>query len=154
MINFGVIVIAKYALVISVLGILIYFLSNKNLDKKRFLISFLVTSVVSFIFAKILSHFIYDPRPFVVGHFVPLISHANDNGFPSDHTLLAMVIAFSVYFYNKKWGIILFVVGLLIGLARVFAGVHHVEDILGSIFIAGFSAFSVNYIYEKYFKNN
>ena len=36
---------------------------------------------------KAIGHFYYDPRPFIVGHFAPLIPHDADNGFPSDHPL-------------------------------------------------------------------
>jgi undecaprenyl-diphosphatase len=152
--NFIIILLAKYAIGISVLGIILYFFLSKDLNKKKFLITFIFTSALAFIFAKIFSHFIYDPRPFVVGHFKPLIAHAADNGFPSDHTLLAMAIAFSVFIHNKKWGIGLFVLGLLIGLSRVFAGVHHLTDIIGSIVIAGVAAFIIKYIYAKFNKNN
>ncbi len=35
----------------------------------------------------------YDPRPFVVGHFAPLIPHKPSNGFPSDHVLWSAVIS-------------------------------------------------------------
>ncbi|SRR5260221_3053092 len=164
MMNFLIIFSAKYLIALSVLGLVVYFFTSKKLDRKRFLIYFGLVCVFSFIIAKISSYFIYDPRPFVVNHFMPLIPHANDNGFPSDHTLLAMAIAMSVYFYNievvtsfaynKKWGIGLFILGVLIGLSRVVAGVHHIEDILGSIVIAGVVAVVINYIYLKINKNN
>src|SRR5258708_1951288 len=154
MLNLLIIFTAKYTIGISVLGLITYFFVSKNLNKKKFLISLIFTFVFSFIVAKISSHFIYDTRPFVVGNFKPLIPHANDNGFPSDHTLLAMAIAFSVYLYNKKCGIGLFILCALIGMSRVVAGVHHIEDILGSIVIAFVVAALVNYIYVKVNKNN
>ena len=54
------------------------------------------------VIALILGHLYYNPRPFVVGNFTPLISHSVDNGFPSDHVLLASAIASILYFFSKK----------------------------------------------------
>ena len=92
---------------------------------------------LSYIAAKIISHFYFDPRPFVVGNFTPLIPHAADNGFPSDHTLLGAAIAFAIFRFNKKLGLLLLFFAILVGFSRVLAGVHHASDIAGSIVIAG-----------------
>ena len=43
-----------------------------------------------------------DPRPFAVGHFRPLIPHVTDNGFPSDHALLAAFLVACVIF-ARAW---------------------------------------------------
>lgn len=151
--NFLIIIVAKYAIVFSVFGLIAFIILTKNLNRKKFFIYIIATFIFSIVIAKIFSFFIYDPRPFVVGHFQPLIAHANDNGFPSDHTLLATAIAFCIFIFNKKWGIGLFILGLLIGLARVFAGVHHIQDILGSIIISGVVVYLVNLFYGKILKN-
>ena len=42
------------------------------------------------------------PRPFVVQHVAPLFPRDADNGFPSDHTLLATFFAVCVFFYSRK----------------------------------------------------
>lgn len=91
---------------------------------------------LSFIIGKILNRIIINPRPFVVEGVQPLIAHTADNGFPSDHTLLAATIASVVWVYNKKLGWVLFGVALIIGAVRVWAKVHHPIDIAGSILIA------------------
>src|SRR6185437_16083076 len=82
-------------------------------------------------------HIISDPRPFVVGHFTPLLPHANDNGFPSDHTLLASFLGYAALRYSRWIGIAALVAAATIGLARVAAGIHHLEDIIGSFVITG-----------------
>ena len=47
----------------------------------------------------------FNPRPFMVSGVEPLISHAADNGFPSDHTLLlasiASLVFIAVYFVQR-----------------------------------------------------
>jgi undecaprenyl-diphosphatase len=92
-------------------------------------------AIVSYIISRIAGALYFDPRPFVVGHFIPLIAHAADNGFPSDHVLLTGALAMIVWFYNKKLSIVLWVLALLIGWARVYVGIHHTADIVGSIVI-------------------
>jgi undecaprenyl-diphosphatase len=65
-----------------------------------------------------------------------LIPHVADNGFPSDHTLYAMVVAATLFVFKRKTGILVGVLAVLIGLARVSAGVHHPVDIIASVVIA------------------
>ncbi len=94
-----------------------------------------VIAPLAYIISRISSYLYYDPRPFVVGHFTPLIAHAADNGFPSDHVLLTGAVAMIVWFYNKKLSAALLVLVLLICWARVYAGIHHATDIAGSVII-------------------
>jgi membrane-associated phospholipid phosphatase len=77
-----------------------------------------------------------DPRPFVVNPSVrPLFTHPADNGFPSDHTALGMTLAVLVMAYRRGVGIVLAVLALLVGAARVAAHVHHAQDIAaGAVF--------------------
>ena len=130
---------AKYLIVLSVL-IAIFFLfrmrSSPHLLKQAAIMGSIIL-MLTYVAAKIAKLFYFDPRPFVVGNFAPLIPHIADNGFPSDHTLLAAAIAAIVTKYNWRLGIILWILALLIGTARVLAGVHHTIDILGSLIIAG-----------------
>ncbi len=72
----------------------------------------------------------------MVEHVQPLITHAADNGFPSDHTLLTMTIASILFLYNKRLGIVLAILAVIVGYSRVLAKVHHPVDIFGSIVIA------------------
>lgn len=127
---------AKYLYLVSfvITGYFFVKLSKEN-KKKMFLIGS-VSGVLSIVIAKVLSHFINNPRPFVVNHVLPLISHAPDNGFPSDHTLLTMWVAAVVFIFNKKLGIALMVISAVVGIARVLALVHHPIDIIGSMIIA------------------
>lgn len=127
---------AKYLIFISVIIFVWFFIQQPKDKQKQILVFALFALPIIYVVAKILALVYYDPRPFVAGHFMPLIPHDPDNGFPSDHTLLASAIAAVVFFYNKKIGLVLFIVALLIGIARVLSGVHHPIDVGGSIIIA------------------
>ena len=87
----------------------------------------------------------YDPRPFVVDGTIPLFPHAPDNGFPSDHTVAATLVAGVVMGFRLRIGIGLLFASILLGAARVAAQVHHVPDIVAGILI-GLAAAAVGVI--------
>ena len=69
--------------------------------------------------------------------------------FPSGHTLIASAIAFSLFFTHKKAGYAFMLFALLIGMARVMAGVHFPIDILGGFILGGITAYLVAYFVKK-----
>lgn len=136
--------IAKYGLIVPVLLALYVFVRLGNSRKRlEFAVLLIGGGILSLLLAKVSGHLISDPRPFVVGHFTPLLPHANDNGFPSDHTLLASFLGYVTLRYSRWVGVAALVAAACIGLARVAAGVHHLEDIIGSFVITGVSTLVV-----------
>lgn len=127
---------AKYLFIVSLVIAFFYFLKQPREIKKRIIILGLISLPIMFVVAKLAGFFHYNSRPFIEGNFAPLIPHADDNGFPSDHTLLLAAVASIIYPFSKKISILLWVIALAVGLSRVFVGVHHIVDILGSIAIA------------------
>lgn len=78
-----------------------------------------------------------DPRPFVVDPAHPaLFPHSADNGFPSDHTAYAAAVALLVMTIRRRLGVVLLVIAVAGGLARVAAHVHHLQDIAAGVIIA------------------
>lgn len=127
---------AKYLFVIVVLasvGSALYLRKDK---KENLLRASVIALPLALALGKILSRLIINPRPFVVENVQPLIAHAADNGFPSDHVLLTATVAVLVFTQNRRLGTILFALALSVGAARVAAQVHHVSDILGSALVA------------------
>jgi membrane-associated phospholipid phosphatase len=93
--------------------------------------------VLAYVFAKIGGIVYSDPRPFVTDHVRPLIAHAPDNGFPSDHALLAAALVAAVAFVRPLLALPVAAVAILVDWARVGAGLHHVADVAGStLFVA------------------
>src|SRR6266850_2205530 len=70
-----------------------------------------------------------DPRLCVLGHFSPLVPHKPNNGFPSDHVLWSAATAAIIFPSNRYQSIILWLLTILVGAARVHAGIHHPIDI-------------------------
>lgn len=133
------VIIASYFIAIPLSVTLYILFTMPRSERFRFAALLIVGGVLSLLIAKLGNIFIHDPRPFMVGHFEPLIISSRDNGFPSDHTLLASFLGFAVLGRSKIMGAILLVVALAIGLARMYAGVHHSWDVLGSFIITGIS---------------
>jgi len=136
--DFIIIFAAKYLFLISIVVYLVFsfvlWLNNIHTFKYFFILSLLSFLLITIV-GKILSFVIVDPRPFVVENIPPLIDHAVDNGFPSAYTLITTAIASIIFAYNKPLGIILFVIALLVGIARVFAYIIHPVDIFGAALI-------------------
>lgn len=132
---------AKYFHLLVILVALVILATSPKPTRKDLARLGALTFPLSFLISKIVGHFIYNPRPFVVENIRPLIAHAPNNGFPSNHALLTFTIAFVFFAYNRKIGISLFLLGLIVGAARVAAKIHYPQDILGSIIIAGLATF-------------
>lgn len=127
---------AKYLFGVSIL-IAIYYFWKSPIDTKRDLVKFGVFLFpIAYIVAKILNYFFYNPRPFVVENFTPLIQHAVDNGFPSDHVLLVAAIASLFMFFNKRVAGGLWIIAIIVAISRVYVGVHHWIDVIGSCVIS------------------
>ena len=141
--------VSIYVIILPVLILALYFYNQKVHASWKIIIFFAISLSLSFILSLIAREMYVNPRPFVVGNFTPLIPHDSGNGFPSDHTLLASAIAASLWFFNKRVGLLVFAITILIGVSRVYVGVHHPIDIIGSICISSFSAFVASIVIKN-----
>ena len=127
---------AKYLYLFIAFGALGLFLFQPWRKKEKIFIFSVVYFPLTYLLGWLASLIYFNPRPFVVNHFQPLIAHVADNGFPSDHMLFSSALASLIFYYNKKWGLVAWVLAFLVGYSRVATGLHHWLDILGSAFIA------------------
>jgi undecaprenyl-diphosphatase len=93
-------------------------------------------SGLAFATGLLLEHMLNRPRPFVELGFDPLFPHATDTSFPSDHTLVGVALVGPLLWQAPKLGGWLVAWALLVGLARVAAGVRYPTDIAGSAILA------------------
>ena len=89
----------------------------------------------------IITLFYFHPRPFMIPTGTVLIAHPLETSFPSGHTTLTSAISLMLLTFRelRSTGAILFVLSLIVGLARIYAGLHFPMDIVGSLFVALFS---------------
>lgn len=140
--------IAQYLLFILIAIAGIYWLTLKKVSKVRVIIIGLVGSVIALILMKVTATLFYDPRPFLTYGVIPYFPHAADNGFPSDHTSLAAVLAATMFFVSRKLGVGLLVGAILVGGARVIAHVHSPIDIIGGLMIGIGSVYVAQLLYR------
>lgn len=108
-----------------------------------------VSGGTAWVLAKILKILIHTPRPFDVFPQVQSLFSETGYAFPSGHTMVASAIAFALYFLNKKVGYVFMFFAIIIGLARVTAGVHFPGDILGGFVLGGGVSYLVAYFLKK-----
>jgi undecaprenyl-diphosphatase len=82
------------------------------------------------------------PRPFAIGLGHQWIAHVKDASLPSDHTTLAFSVACSLLLHRgtRVSGQILALAGLMIGWARIYAGIHFPLDVGCGMLLGGVSA--------------
>ena len=142
--------VAQYVYIgVVLIGAGFFFLQPRAIQKGMVICGAIVAPL-AFVLSRVSGALYYDPRPFVVGHFMPLMAHAPDNGFPSDHVLLTGAVAMVIWFYNRNLSIVLWVLALLIGGARVYVGIHHATDIIGSVVIVLVSGAVYYFSIKKY----
>lgn len=79
----------------------------------------------------------HEKRPFQTHKVHQLVAHAGGQSFPSDHATAAFGISLAVLvFLSWRWGILLFILALLIGFARIYDGIHYPLDIAGALLAA------------------
>ncbi len=136
MVNLIAIICAKYLFVLPVIILLIYFFLQPRFTQKRLALLSAVSLALTGIGIFILHHLYYNPRPFVVGNFKPLIDHVADNGFPSEHATFTALIASVIFVFNRKLGLFLFFISIIVSIARVYTGLHHIVDIIAGVALA------------------
>jgi undecaprenyl-diphosphatase len=129
-------IVGQYFVFISIVVVGVYWLRAKTSKKMSLAYQLIVGGIVAEVLAIIGGQLYYDPRPFVTHHLVPIIAHAADNGFPSDHALLTAFLAFTMLLYSRRVAIFLLVNALLVSWARVAAHIHSPIDIVGSFVFA------------------
>jgi undecaprenyl-diphosphatase len=147
---------AKYLFVFVVLVFGWGWLQANRKKKLSMAAAIILAGIAAAILDKLAGKLYYDPRPFVTHHITPLVAHAADNGFPSEHTLFTFTIATVLYFYRPKLSYLAFGLALLVGIGRAAAHVHSPIDIIGGIIlgvIAGWSGYRLSrFLAGKYGK--
>ena len=62
----------------------------------------------------LIKDFFYFPRPFITSGVSPILPYLLDGSVPSNHTAAAVAIAVTIFLYNRRWGMLFFMLGALI----------------------------------------
>lgn len=92
------------------------------------------------------------PRPFVSLDIKPLISvpaWEYFQSFPSGHALLFFAVSAMIYSYHKKLGIFFLICSGLMGIARIYCGVHYPSDIIVGATLGVLTALVVKLLFSR-----
>jgi undecaprenyl-diphosphatase len=92
--------------------------------------------VVALAVGLVLERVLARPRPFGELAITPLVAHVADSSFPSDHTLIGAALVGPMLLSVPRLGLALFGWAVLVGTARVAAGLHYPSDIIGTSVLA------------------
>lgn len=132
---------AKYLIFAIVFVVIVVWLKTTSKTRWQFATAVALAGIAALVLSKLAGRLYFHHRPFVAQHIEPLISHGNDNGFPSEHTLLAMTLSVVVYYYRPRLAAGLFGLTLLVGIGRILAHVHSPIDILGGLILGAVAGF-------------
>lgn len=151
--------------ILILLGVCIFVLKESNVFNKndsvsvrlrRLIYKFIIIlgpAILAFLVATFLKEIIHLERSFVqFSEIKPLFSPNQEYSFPSSHATIFSALGLSMYFYNKKIGIFLLFSALLIGFARIIAGVHFPIDILSGFLLGFIVSYILSYIFNYFSK--
>ena len=146
-----VFVVAKYLIFFyfAILGYLFWIKNGSPEEKhkaKRATIFTLLALAWAFLIDQVINLVFVRVRPFIAyKDYVKQLSVTVDaSSFPSSHSIFVFAIATSLYLAGyKPLGIVLFILAIFIGFARVAAGVHYPSDILAGAFFGILAAWLV-----------
>ena len=118
-------------------------------------ILFAISLVCCFLLGNIfLKNVIARERPcWINTDIVLLIANPKDYSFPSGHSMHSFVGALSIWYANKKWGIVAFILAGLIAFSRMYLFVHYPTDVIIGITIGLLVTFLVHKIGKKVTEN-
>lgn len=131
---------------------------NPLIRLRRFLQGFqvAVSVFITWYIVKILKMVLAVSRPYTVLNDANLLvsNSTATESFPSGHAALLMALATGVYFYHKKLGYILFLLTGIVGLSRIYVGVHYPLDVFGGAVIGYIIPFIFYRVFAKQVKTS
>src|SRR3989344_5275134 len=126
---------AKYLVVVVMLGgaLVLAFAGER---RRRLTYVLVVALPLGYALARLAGLFFAHNQPFAVEGFEPLVPHAVDNSFPSDHVALGGIFASLAFLVDRRVGLVLWAFTLLVGLSRMLAGLHWGVDIAAAALLA------------------
>jgi len=124
-------------------AIILFYCDKKTIHKT--MLSVTAMLILDFI----IKLFYFRQRPFSEHEVNLLIDHLQTAGFPSRHASIAFSIAMPILTSNKTTGILAILIATLVGLSRIYTGVHYPTDVLAGAIIGIIIAKATGKIYDK-----
>lgn len=127
--NSSAVFIAEYTVYFLALAMIFYWFSRKN-SNRMMIICGVVTVIFAEIAGKIAGQFHFNNQPFAeLPNVNQLIEKTVDNSFPSDHTIIFFSLCMIFWLFKKKIGLLWITLAVLVGISRIWVGVHYPADV-------------------------
>lgn len=125
--------------VVIPITLFLYILSKENMLLRKMALESILSLTGSHLIVQALKHAVSRERPGFVLSDVYTFKDFYDYSFPSGHTTAAFSIAVSAFIFYQPVGILLLFVAFMVGISRMYIGVHYPSDVfigalLGTIF--------------------
>jgi undecaprenyl-diphosphatase len=139
---------AHWSAYLIIAGFLIFLWRKKVRGREKikiFLAAFFSAVISRFGFVTLIRVLHFRARPFLSLHVNQILDHSSaEASFPSGHAAFFFAFSLTVYYYNKKLGLLFLAVIILMVLGRIFVGIHYPADVIAGAAIGIFSAWLVN----------
>ncbi len=126
--NASIAAVAAWGLAVPLLLVIIATLRRKALPID--LACGALGGIATIAIVKLSAAFVYEPRPFIVEHVHPLVAHAADNAFPSDHLAACGLAVGYLWPRSRVLALLALLAAVAIAGARVLAHLHYVQDVV------------------------
>jgi len=142
---------AEYLGYFLIVGFLLWLFVSRWKERTYASLFVLLTLILSRgILTEVIRFLYHRPRPFVLLEITSLIEQTDKGSFPSGHAAFYFALAAVFWTFNRRWGNYFFAGTILMGLARIFVGVHWPMDIIGGALVALVSVFIVRLLLVSY----
>ena len=143
-----------YLVIIFLFVSFLWFKKERLKNIIMFSVAFSSGLIARFIVKSFILIFYQRPRPYValqsVHKLISMSPGENWQSFPSGHAIFFFALATAIYFNNKKLGWSLIIISVVIGITRVFVGVHYPSDIIAGASLGVLTAFLIQKLYLKW----
>ncbi|MDZ5471114.1 undecaprenyl-diphosphatase (plasmid) [Bacillus sp. 31A1R] len=138
--NPSFVIITEYMVIFLALSV-VYFWFTRTENNRMMIISASFAFILAEIIGKTAGKFHSNLQPFAeLSSVNQLIDKAINNSFPSDHTILFFSFCVSFMLFKKKASFLWILLAMLVGLSRIWVGVHYPFDVLVGALVGSISA--------------
>ncbi|MCF6800387.1 undecaprenyl-diphosphatase [Bacillus sp. ET1] len=140
---------AEYMVFVLAFIALIFWFTRRE-ENRMMIISATISFILAEMMGKIAGTLHSNNQPFAeLSNVNKLIEKAVDNSFPSDHTILFFAFCMTFFIYQKRWRYIGIMLALVVGISRIWVGVHYPADVIVGAIISIFSTFIASFIVSR-----
>lgn len=140
---------AEYMVFVLAFIALIFWFTRRE-ENRMMIISATISFILAEMMGKIAGTLHSNNQPFAeLSNVNKLIEKAVDNSFPSDHTILFFAFCMTFFMYQKRWRYVWIMLALVVGISRIWVGVHYPADVIVGAIISIFSTFIASFIVSR-----